>query len=195
VDRVREFEDFVRARGVRLLRLALVLTGEQHDAEDLAQEALVRMQSKWGKVASAENQDAYARRILVNLYLSGKRRACVTPVRDDFADSQQSDPAELVGNKDLLRRALSRLPDRQRTAVVLRYYEEVSTPEISAIMGITESSVRSALSRGLESLRSSIQMGGMETTDEVVREGTCARTDSDCRRNGPRRPSAPVVSD
>jgi RNA polymerase sigma-70 factor (sigma-E family) len=180
MEHVPEFEAFVEANGVRLLRLAFLLTGEQHDAEDLAQDALTRIQSRWIRVSSADDPVAYARRILINHYLNGKRRRVVTvALREDPTSSQAPDPAEFVGNKDLLRRALSRLPVRQRTVLVLRYYEDATTPEISSIMGISESSVRSALSRGLENLRGWIRMEALENDDEIVRRRTKARTARD----------------
>jgi DNA-directed RNA polymerase specialized sigma24 family protein len=68
------FEEFVRSRADGLVRLGLALTGRQQDAEDLAQETLLKVHQNWAKVQAARSPDAYVRKIAVNLYTSQKRR-------------------------------------------------------------------------------------------------------------------------
>ncbi len=151
-----DFEAFARERSARLLRLAFLLTGNQQDAEDLAQTALVRMQERWDQVSSADNVGAYAHRVLVNQFLSSTRRRTldIVPLQGDWVNaSLQPDHASLVAEREQLKQALCRLPPRQRAALVLRYYVGLDTHEVSLIMEIHESSARSAMSRGLESLR------------------------------------------
>ncbi|MBA2716431.1 MAG: sigma-70 family RNA polymerase sigma factor [Propionibacteriales bacterium] len=150
-----DFEAYARASSSRLLRLAVLLTDRQQDAEDLAQDALLHIQTRWATVSAAENMDAYARRVLINYHLSKIRKKDLQTIRyfEDGLEISQPDHADLVTQRHLVRRALQRLPTRQRTAVVLRYYEQLETQAISALMDISESSVRSAISRGTDSLR------------------------------------------
>lgn len=165
-----DLENFVKHEGTRLMRLAYVLTGNQHDAEDLLQETMIRLHTRWDRVSGAANMNAYSRRVLVNCHLSARRRKSLRtiPWSDAYAPVQ-TDETALVEARDLLRQSLNRLPPRQRTAVVLRYYEHLETKEIGLLMGIGETSVRSAISRGLEMLRSWLR----EETDRIeTRDGS-----------------------
>jgi RNA polymerase sigma-70 factor (sigma-E family) len=150
-----DFDEYARVGIPRLLRLACLLTDTQQDAEDLAQDALLQIQTRWAKVSTAENRDAYARRVLINQHLSKVRKKDLPTIQylEGRLETAQRDHADLVTHRHIVRQALLRLPVRQRTAVVLRYYEQLDTQEISALMDISESSVRSAISRGTDLLR------------------------------------------
>lgn len=152
--RPTSLDDFLAQSTDRLLRLAYLLTGSQHDAEDLVQDSLIKIHRHWRRVRATRNPTAYCQKMLLNLYLTGKRRRRrLTTTYSDLRDSGASpSPEAEVVERETLRLALAKLPERQRAVVVLKYYEQLSTTEISRLLVIEESSVRSALTRGLATL-------------------------------------------
>ena len=150
------FDDYVARQGGALLRLAFVLTRDAQRAEDLTQTALADAYRHWRKVSAASNQDAYVRRMLVNAHLDWHRRRSSTEQPTDLSDYEPagtSDPAETVATRDEIRQALTALAPRARTALVLRYFEDLDDLAISDAMGISPSAVRSTVSRALATLR------------------------------------------
>jgi len=138
------------------VRLAYLLTGDRHQAEDLAQEAFVRCVGRFNHLRSHAAFDAYLRRAIVNLHTSGLRRRRVERAwlqreghRVATATSSQGD----VGAKTDLWSALSTLPARQRAALVLRYYEDLSERDTAEALGCTLAAVKSLVARGSEALR------------------------------------------
>jgi RNA polymerase sigma-70 factor (sigma-E family) len=150
------FERFVAERGRSLLRLAYVLTGDPHLAEDLTQTALADAYRHWRKVAAAREPEAYVRKILVNAHLSWCRRRSSTE-RPTGATARvvggSPDPADEVASRDRMRTLLAGLAPRARTVLVLRYYADLDDAAIAASMGVTESAVRATASRALAALR------------------------------------------
>lgn len=152
-----EFEQYVAARGQALLRLAYVLTGDRHAAEDLTQSALYDVLRHWRRVTRAGHPDAYVRRMVVNRYLSGRRRRSSSElVLDDvepLSTAVAPDPAVGVVARDEVRRALAGLPPRARAILVLRYYADLDDAAIADALGIAPSTVRATASRALAGLR------------------------------------------
>ncbi|MET7458403.1 SigE family RNA polymerase sigma factor [Streptomyces sp. NPDC005574] len=151
-----DFEDFVAARSAALFRAAFVLTGNREAAEDLVQETLERACRKWRVIAGKDAPEAYARRIMVNLANDRWRRfrCLVTTSQAESGDkAAPGDEFGQVDTRDQLVRALQQLPMRMRTVVVLRYFHDLSDTEIAADLGISPSTVRSQLARGIEKLR------------------------------------------
>lgn len=147
-------DGFVAARQGSLLRAAYLLTGSQQDAEDLTQEALVRIVGRWRKVSRADDPVAYANRVLVNVFLSGRERRWRGEVPHAALPEVEGDAAYVrVDDRDRLRRALLALPPRQRAAVVLRHYEQRTEAETASLMGCSVGTVKSLTSRGLAGLR------------------------------------------
>ncbi|MFI5876166.1 SigE family RNA polymerase sigma factor [Streptomyces sp. NPDC051445] len=152
-----DFQEFVAARAAALFKGALVLMGNREAAEDLVQETLEKACRKWRVIAAKDAPDAYVRRIMVNLANDRWRRfrrltTTAHPERGDTA--APGDEYGQVDSRDQLVRALQQLPMRMRTVVVLRYFDDLSDAEIAADLGITPSTVRSQLARGIEKLRS-----------------------------------------
>jgi RNA polymerase sigma-70 factor (sigma-E family) len=150
-----EFTDFVRDHGPALLRTAGLLTGDRSRGEDLAQTALARAYAHWPKVQRADDPLAYVRRLLVNSHLSWLRLLTNTeqvvesvPDRGDGADLQARH-----ADADELRAALLRLSPRVRTAVVLRYFDDLSEAETARLMGCSVKTVNNSVGRGLAVLR------------------------------------------
>jgi RNA polymerase sigma-70 factor (sigma-E family) len=151
-----DFDDWVAARGPGLLRLAYVLTGNRADAEDAVQDALSRALPRWEHIRSVGDPDAYVRRMVVNAHTSWWRgfRKRETPVAETFTHGVTG--PDTNDERDRLWRACLALPEAQRVAVVLRFYEQLEYAEIAALTGVAEGSVRSRVSRGLAALRTSL---------------------------------------
>jgi len=150
-----EVTDFVRASYGRLLRVAFLLCGDLGHAEDLVQTALAKTVVAWSRLQHSQGIDHYVQRILVNTYLSARRRRSwwEQPLGRS-AESRANDQYGAVEQRDWLRRALNGLPARQRAAVVLRFYEDLSEQEAAHVLGCSVGTVKSLSSRGLRSLRS-----------------------------------------
>ena len=152
-----DLEAWLDAAMPRIYGLAYALTGNQHAAEDLSQEALATVVRKWRTVQRAESSTAYARQIVVNTFLSHKRKRWAKEVVSDAAVTelapQTRDHADAVVTRDALVEALAGLPPRQRTAVTLRFYEDLPDAAIAALMGCSVSTVRSSIHHALATLR------------------------------------------
>lgn len=145
---------FVRARYGQLLRTAYLLCGDRGKAEDLVQVTLAKTVVAWPRLQRSEGADHYVQRILLNTFLSSRRlrswwerplgRMVDGPAPDDFVQVEQ---------RDWLRRALKGLPPRQRAAVVLRFYEDLSEQDTARALGCSVGTVKSLSSRGLQALR------------------------------------------
>ena len=150
------FEEFVADHGQSLLRLAFVLSGDRHLAEDLTQTALADAYRHWRKVMAAQRPEAYVRRMVVNAHLSWRRRRWSTesPAEFDKASGGSSaDPSDAIAAREHTRDLLDGLAPRARTTLVLRYYADLDDAAIAEAMGVSESSVRATASRALASLR------------------------------------------
>jgi RNA polymerase sigma-70 factor (sigma-E family) len=156
-----DFDTWVAARGPGLLRLAYTLTGNRSDAEDVVQDALARALPRWSRITRADDVDAYVRRMVINAHTSWWRRwkRRESPVAE-LHDSVVDPPGDAFDDRRRLWLACQALPEVQRTAVVLRYYEQLEYAEIAELTGVREGSVRSRVSRGISALRES--MGELE---------------------------------
>lgn len=153
--RDREFSEYVAARSTHLKRVAYLLCGDPHRAEDLVQTALTKLYVSWERVERRGARDAYVRQILVRTAIDESRR----PWRREVAVAVTPEGAaapEAHGDDDGLLAELSQLPPRQRAAVVLRYWNDLSVEETARLMGCTQSAVKTHCSRGLERLRTLI---------------------------------------
>lgn len=149
-----EFRTYVAARGAALLRTAYLLTGHHADAEDLLQTALAKTYLAWDRITDKGSLDGYVRRAMVNTQISWWRRRKVDAyATDPLPELPVNDPTE---NSDLhyaVWAALARLPKRQRAAVVLRFYEDLTEKEIADVLGISVGTVKSTISRAVAKLR------------------------------------------
>lgn len=156
-ERVDDFAPFVRAHIGVLLRTAYLLTGDSASAEDLVQEAFARLYPRWSRVQAADVPLAYVRRSLANLYVNQTRRPwrreVSVPVVPDRAGPDQTGQSD---DADEVWRLLAGLPDRQRAALVLRYFHDQTDDEIAAALDCRPGTVRSLLSRGLAALRAEV---------------------------------------
>jgi RNA polymerase sigma-70 factor (sigma-E family) len=154
------FREYVLARGAALLRMAIMLTGNRADAEDLVQAALAKTYLAWDKINDRAALDAYVRRAMVNTHISWWRRRRVEEFpTDDLPDQVVADHARDSDMAEVVRAALDRLPQRMRAAVMLRYFEDMTEPEIAATLGISLGTVKSTVSRGVARLRIDAELG------------------------------------
>jgi RNA polymerase sigma-70 factor (sigma-E family) len=151
------FEEFVQACSPRLFRTALLLAGQDRAAaEDLLQLALERAYRHWARVCRSGDPERYVQRILANASNDRWRRAARHPerlLRPGDADPLTQDQSDAVAERDFLMRALAALPPRQRTVLVLRYFNDLSEAEIADALGCSVGTVKSQASRGLARLR------------------------------------------
>jgi RNA polymerase sigma-70 factor (sigma-E family) len=153
--RDEEFTSFVVAHGAALLRTACLMTGDRQHGEDLVQTTLAKAYGSWSKVSRADEPLAYVRRIMVNAHLSRLRRFMSTEqVIETVPDSGiHHDAQARHADGDEMRRALLELSPRVRTAVVLRYFEDLSEAETARVMGLSTSTVNNHVTKGLAALR------------------------------------------
>jgi RNA polymerase sigma-70 factor (sigma-E family) len=153
----RSFREYVTSRSRSLLRTAYLLTGNRADAEDLVQAALAKTFVAWDRIEDRGALDAYVRRAMVNTHISWwrQRRLDEYPT-DEVPDRPVDDDADDAGDSDLqdtLRRAIDRLPQRMRAAVMLRYYEDMTEAEVADALGVSLGTVKSTVSRAVAKLR------------------------------------------
>jgi RNA polymerase sigma-70 factor (sigma-E family) len=155
------FREYVSTRGSALLGTALLLTGNRADAEDLLQAALAKTYLAWDRINDRAALDTYVRRAMVNTHISWWRRRRVEEYpTDDIPDQAMADPARDSDLQDVVRRALERLPQRMREAVVLRYFEDMSEAEVAAALGVSPGTVKSTVSRAVAKLRIDAELAG-----------------------------------
>ena len=160
------FEEYVAARGPALVRVARLLTGDDHRAEDLVQEVLARAYVNWRRVMATKRPDVYVRRMLVNANASWWRRrsnhelalggATIAAIADRPAASHASHASHVdagAAERDAMWRQILRLPERQRAVLVLRYYEDLDDAVIAEILDCSTATVRTHAMRALVTLR------------------------------------------
>lgn len=154
------FEDFVTRRSGALQRFAYLVVGNQEDARDAVQEALIGLYPRWERVAGGA--EAYARRSIVNANVSRWRKFGAEVVAFD-PDTPHADPSDqflAVEDQDMAARLFATLPPRQRAALVMRFYESMSFAEIADALGSAEATARSLVHRALATLKTAMEEVG-----------------------------------
>lgn len=151
-----DFAAYARAAWTRLLRTAFLLTGDFHEAEDLVQTTLAKTYARWERIPPDE-VDFYVRRSLVNNNLSRIRRRRVSHLLMPFLPEKVQQPdgghAESVERRAMVTKALASLSARQRTVLVLRYWEDLAETEIAELLDCSLGTVKTHARRGLAALR------------------------------------------
>ena len=146
------FADFVSREQPALLRLAVLLAGDRGHAEDLVQTALLKTYRHWDRITARGEPTAYVRRVLVTTHTSWRRRLSTTEQVVESVPDRAGPWSQPEDDEDL-RSALRELPARMRTAVVLRYYADLSEAQTAELMGCSASTVNTQTARGLARLR------------------------------------------
>jgi RNA polymerase sigma-70 factor (sigma-E family) len=149
------FEEYVRARTPTLLRIAYLVTGNAHDAEDLVQSALEKAATRWQRL---DDPEAYLRRVIYNTSVSRWRylRARPPETLTDTLPERGSGPANSAADHDtrlVLALVLRRLTPKQRAVLVLRFYEDRTEAEAAVLLGVSVGTVKSQTRHALRRLR------------------------------------------
>ncbi|QDO88275.1 SigE family RNA polymerase sigma factor [Ornithinimicrobium ciconiae] len=168
------FREFVQGRSPSLLRTAWMLTGDAAAAEDLLQTALARTWPHWSRVSQG-HPTAYVRQVMVRTNASWRARFWTREKPTDLTVAgagipteayADPDPSDSVTDRLVLLDALAQLPVRQRQAVVLRYFDDLSVEAVAEIMTCSPGTVKSQTSKGLTRLRQVIG-------EDALVKGTC----------------------
>lgn len=162
-----EFVAFVRDAQPRLCRVAYLVCGNWHAAEDTVQASLVKLYLNWARVDRDSDPWSYARRTVINAAIDSGRRPWRREVSTDvLPDVASSMPSAL---DDQVVEALSELPRAQRAVVVLRYIEDLDVETVAHVLGLPSGTVKSHASRGLASLRTRLAPVGASFSTEEYR--------------------------
>ncbi|MGW3121884.1 SigE family RNA polymerase sigma factor [Streptomyces sp. NPDC001107] len=154
---VLEFEEYVRTRQDGLLRSARRLVGDPLDAQDLLQIALLRMYRHWEHIADKRLADAYLRRVMINTRTEWWRARKLEEVPTaHLPEGSVNDSSGQQADRALLTDVLKGLVPKQRSVVLLRYYEQMTTDETAATLNMAPGTVKSTLHRALTRLRQEI---------------------------------------
>ncbi|MCT2587506.1 SigE family RNA polymerase sigma factor [Actinophytocola gossypii] len=153
-DRDAAFADYFASRSSTMRGTAYLLCGDWHRAEDLVQTAFVKLYRAWHRIAGHETLDAYTRQILVRTFLDESRRGFFHRERPTAEHDDRSEPvAGSVEDRMVLLGALADVAPRQRAALVLRYWEDMSVEDTAKALKCTAGTVKSQTARGLDALR------------------------------------------
>lgn len=151
-----EYLAFVDGRVAALRRAAYLLCGDSHGADDIVQETLTKLYSRWPRISHVENLDAYVNTILVRVFLDERRRGWWKVALLDWlperVSAPQPPPAPLE-DRSVVRDALHGLPPRQRAVVVLRYLCDQPVRDVAQHLGCSEGTVKSQAADALQKLR------------------------------------------
>lgn len=147
-----DFEVFFRAEYERLFHALYLLTGDTHEADDVAQDALLRAYERWDRIRSMDSPVGYVYRTALNLYRSRLRKLSVR-ARRAFAVIPSDDISGSVAVRHDVHQALAALPRGQREALILVEWLGLDSEEAGRMLGIDASSVRGRVHRGRTSLR------------------------------------------
>ncbi|GAA2773952.1 hypothetical protein GCM10010440_75850 [Kitasatospora cinereorecta] len=155
-----EFTAYVQERRASLYATAYHLTGDRYEAEDLLQSALFSTYRAWDRITDKAAVGGYLRRTMTNLHISAWRRRKVNEYPTEELPETAGDTDAMGGTelRAVLWQALAKLPENQRTMLVLRYYEGRTDPEIADILGISVGTVKSSIWRALRRLRDDDQL-------------------------------------
>ncbi len=162
-----EFAEFASAASPRLRRMAFLLCGNWHTAEDLTQTALAKVFASWPRVRRQEAVHAYTTRTLVNTFLADRRlRRNGEVLTDRLPDRPAGGPAP--EDRIVVLDALATLPPRSRAVVILRYWADLNVDQAAAVLGCSPGTVKSQTSRALSRLREALGSDwATEETDEA----------------------------
>jgi RNA polymerase sigma-70 factor (sigma-E family) len=153
-DLEQEYVEFTAARLPAMRKLAYLLCGDRHRAEDLVQQTFVKLYTSWRRARAVEHLDSYVRAMVVRAFLNERRRPWATRVQlTDSVPEQVAGNEPDVESRAVLRAALNRLPPRQRAVLVLRFLCDLPIADVAELLGCSSGTVKSQTSHGLAALR------------------------------------------
>lgn len=164
------FAEFATARSAALFRAAYLMVGDHATAEDLLQEALTKTYVAWPKLRDPGAAEAYTRKAITTTAISWWRRKSWQNERPrgDVPERPYEDPSEGSVNRDWLWNELQSLAPRQRAAIVLRFYEDLTEAQTAEVMGCSIGTVKSQVSDALKKLRAKLGPDVVLVAPELV---------------------------
>lgn len=150
-DQDADFSAFVLSAQRRLRRVAYLVCGDWHRAEDIVQTALAQVYARWDRIRREDGPEGYAHRAVVNAAIDERRRPWRRERATDVLPDRVAPTDDGITPAGL--DALATLPRRQRAVVVLRYVEDLDVEQTAELLGISTGTVKSQASKGLASLR------------------------------------------
>ena len=147
------FTEFATNRWATLFRCAYLLTGSTADAEDCVQTALTKAYAVWGRIERLEQPEAYVRKMVVNTFLSDRRRRGRPQVLVVEREAAAASPEPAVAARLDLGAAVAKLPPRQRAVIVLRFYCDATERQAAEVLGCSVGTVKSQTADALKNLR------------------------------------------
>jgi RNA polymerase sigma-70 factor (sigma-E family) len=165
------FREFVVARSAALVRSAVLLTGDEALAQDLVQAALAKTWSRWARVVRQDAPEAYVRAVMVSTFLTWNRRRwrAEQPVAEVPERDSPRDDFAAADLRSCVLGAVRGLAPRQRAVVVLRYFDDLTEPQVAAVLGCSVGTVKSQSAKALLALRACPQLQGL-ADDEVTHD-------------------------
>ena len=163
----REFAEFAAARASALIRVAYLLAGDQHAAEDLLQTALTKTAAHWGRIHTAP--EAYVRQVMYREQVSSWRRRARRgeATMADVPDRAAAAPDISAETRLSLQQALRALPPGKRAVLVLRYFEDLPEAQVASILGCSVGTVRSQTYKALTQLKAALAPAWLTSTEGV----------------------------
>ena len=162
-----DMAEFCRGEHPKLVGVLTLYTGDRDLAEELAQDVIVRVISNWTAVSRADSPGAWTHRVAINVANSWFRRALAGQRATAKLEARGTTPNQPANDADglALRQAVAQLPQRQRTAIVLRYYADLPSSEVAAIMGCKDGTVWALVHQAIVALRRTPGFEAMEAPD------------------------------
>ncbi len=161
------FEEYAGSAWPSLYRYAYLLAGNHADAEDIAQQTLMKAYSSWSRVKDTDSPAAYLRRMLTNTYLSqGRPKRRRLELLTDAPPEADHTPPGGPEERMALWPHVKSLPPRQRAVIVLRYYEDLSEQQIADTLGCSRGNVKSTAHHALKALRAALGSEATEGRDD-----------------------------
>jgi RNA polymerase sigma-70 factor (sigma-E family) len=165
------FAEFVAARSAALHRSAYLMVGERQLAQDLLQEAFTKTYVAWPTLRDPARAEAYTRRVITTTAISWyRRRSWQERPSDAIPEARHEGHAEDVARREWVWTALQALPPRQRAAIVLRYYEDLTEAQTAEALGCAVGTVKSQVHAGLAALRKTLDSHGGEHVELLPRD-------------------------
>ncbi|RYB88431.1 SigE family RNA polymerase sigma factor [Nocardioides glacieisoli] len=155
------FAEFVAARSAALHRTAYLMVGERQLAQDLLQEAFTKTYVKWPTLRDPAKAEAYTRKVITTTAISWyRRKSWQERPSDTIPEASHGGHADELTQREWVWSALQDLPPRQRAAIVLRYYEDLTEAQTAAALGCAVGTVKSQVHAGLATLRTTLDSRG-----------------------------------
>ncbi|BCJ38868.1 DNA-directed RNA polymerase sigma-70 factor [Actinocatenispora thailandica] len=169
VDWEHEYVEYVRVRLPLLRRTAYQLVGDGQRADDVVAQTLTDLYVRWRRARRADHLDAYVRRMLINTFLSDKRRAWSRVRLLAELPDRPAPAGDRIEDRDLVRQGLLAVPPRQRAVLVLRYLHDLPVTEVADLLGCSTGTVKSQAARGLATLRRALGVAAPAAAERTIR--------------------------